>query len=235
MLQPLDVSIFGPFQRAWADWCDEIVDDTGEEMPCEDVVKHYMEVRHLTFKESTIILCKKESRLQSKKTDFSQEKSRKSQFFWLFFDFSLTFLDWNPFFLTVTDFLFYRGSLEHLGRVVAGLSTQMFSMTWTMLRALWHQPLLLMYPAPSPEFPHRVRIITILIQTWTILTAQMPLMSMSSIADTVQTPKAIRYLNQVSPQLSHRQLTALHLDSQPLLLSQSPFAQIQDPSHILAE
>ena len=58
---------------------------------------------------SLMSLCKKESQLQSKKTDFSQEKSRKSQFFWLFFDFSLTFLDWNPFFLTVTDFLFYRG------------------------------------------------------------------------------------------------------------------------------
>ena len=28
-----------------------------------------------------IILCKKESQLQSKKTDFSQEKSRKSQIF----------------------------------------------------------------------------------------------------------------------------------------------------------
>ena len=38
-------------------------------------------------------LCKKESQLQSKKMDFSQEKSRKSQIFWLFFDFSLTFLD----------------------------------------------------------------------------------------------------------------------------------------------
>lgn len=55
MLQPLDVGVFGPFQRAWADRCDEIVDDTGEEMPREDVVKHYMDVRRLTFKESTII------------------------------------------------------------------------------------------------------------------------------------------------------------------------------------
>ena len=44
MLQPLDVGVFGPFQRAWADRCDEIVDDTGEEMPHEDVVKHYMDV-----------------------------------------------------------------------------------------------------------------------------------------------------------------------------------------------
>ena len=30
---------------------------------------------------SLITLCKKESQLQSKKMDFSQEKSRKSQFF----------------------------------------------------------------------------------------------------------------------------------------------------------
>ena len=44
MLQPLDVGVFGPFQCAWANCCDEIVDDTGEEMPHEDVVKHYMDV-----------------------------------------------------------------------------------------------------------------------------------------------------------------------------------------------
>ena len=54
-LQPLDVGVFGPFQRAWADRCDELVDDTGEDMPREDVVKHYMDVRQQTFKKSTII------------------------------------------------------------------------------------------------------------------------------------------------------------------------------------
>ena len=58
--------------------------------------------------ERTLTLCKKESQLQSKKMDFSQEKSRKSQKKVKKIDFSLTFLDWNPFFLTVTDFLFYR-------------------------------------------------------------------------------------------------------------------------------
>ena len=57
-----------------------------------------------------LTLCKKESQLQSKKTDFSQEKSRKSQKKVKKIDFFLTFLDWNPFFLTVTDFLFYRVS-----------------------------------------------------------------------------------------------------------------------------
>ena len=39
-----------------------------------------------------IMLCKKESWLQSKKTDFSQEKSRKSHFFWLFLTFPWLFL-----------------------------------------------------------------------------------------------------------------------------------------------
>jgi DDE superfamily endonuclease len=54
-LQPLDVGVFGPFQRAWADRCDDIVEDTGKEMPREHFVKHYMEVRQKTFRKSTII------------------------------------------------------------------------------------------------------------------------------------------------------------------------------------
>ncbi|KIM43930.1 hypothetical protein M413DRAFT_68191, partial [Hebeloma cylindrosporum] len=54
MLQPLDVGVFGPFSRAWADRCDEITDDTGEEMPREDFVKEYMAVRSATFKPTTI-------------------------------------------------------------------------------------------------------------------------------------------------------------------------------------
>lgn len=54
-LQPLDVGVFGPFACAWAERCDEIVEDTGAEMPCKDFVKEYMEVRHQTFKSTTII------------------------------------------------------------------------------------------------------------------------------------------------------------------------------------
>jgi hypothetical protein len=54
-LQPLDVGVFGPFQRAWSERCDEIVEDTGEEMPREDFVKEYMGVRNKTFKSTTII------------------------------------------------------------------------------------------------------------------------------------------------------------------------------------
>lgn len=53
-LQPLDVGVFGPFSRAWTDRCDQIVEDTGEEMPRENFVKEYMDVRRTTFKESTI-------------------------------------------------------------------------------------------------------------------------------------------------------------------------------------
>lgn len=54
-LQPLDVGVFGPFQRAWSERCDEIVEDTGEEMLREDFVKEYMDVRSKTFKSTTII------------------------------------------------------------------------------------------------------------------------------------------------------------------------------------
>lgn len=43
-LQPLDVGVFGPFQRAWIERCDEIVEDTGEEMPKSDFVREYMAV-----------------------------------------------------------------------------------------------------------------------------------------------------------------------------------------------
>jgi hypothetical protein len=54
-LQPLDVGVFGPFQRAWSERCDEIIEDTGEEMRREDFVKEYMDVRNKTFKSTTII------------------------------------------------------------------------------------------------------------------------------------------------------------------------------------
>jgi len=53
-LQPLDVGVFGPFSRAWADRCDEIVEEMGEEMPREDFVKEYMAIRAATFKATTI-------------------------------------------------------------------------------------------------------------------------------------------------------------------------------------
>ena len=61
MLQPLDVGVFGPFQHAWLDWCDSIVELTGSEMPEEDFVKEYMQVREGSFCPSTIISAFKKS------------------------------------------------------------------------------------------------------------------------------------------------------------------------------
>jgi len=53
-LQPLDVGVFGPFQHLWADRCDEVVEDMGEEIPCEEFVKEYMGIRNKTFSTTTI-------------------------------------------------------------------------------------------------------------------------------------------------------------------------------------
>ncbi|KAJ4466958.1 hypothetical protein C8R41DRAFT_925924 [Lentinula lateritia] len=53
-LQPLDVGCFGPLQTAWFNRCDEILAETGVSMDLRDVVKEYMAVRDLSFKESTI-------------------------------------------------------------------------------------------------------------------------------------------------------------------------------------
>jgi hypothetical protein len=43
-LQPLDVSVFGPFSHAWTDCCDQIVEEMGEEMSCENFIKEYIDV-----------------------------------------------------------------------------------------------------------------------------------------------------------------------------------------------
>ena len=57
-------------------------------------ISNILDIAHLPYVElSHVTLCKKESQLQSKKTDFSQEKSRKSQKKVKKFDFSFTFLD----------------------------------------------------------------------------------------------------------------------------------------------
>ncbi|KAF8230506.1 hypothetical protein L208DRAFT_1216996, partial [Tricholoma matsutake] len=60
-LQPLDVGIFGPFQHAWLDWCDCIVELTGSEMLKEDFIKEYMQVRQESFHPSTVSLAFKKS------------------------------------------------------------------------------------------------------------------------------------------------------------------------------
>ena len=48
-LQPLDVGIFGPLQRAWSDRCHEIAWLTGEGLSKSDVVKEYMIIRNKVF------------------------------------------------------------------------------------------------------------------------------------------------------------------------------------------
>ncbi|KAJ4497359.1 hypothetical protein C8R41DRAFT_917726 [Lentinula lateritia] len=53
-LQPLDVGCFSPLQTAGFNRCDDILAETGVSMDLCDVVKEYMAVRDLSFKESTI-------------------------------------------------------------------------------------------------------------------------------------------------------------------------------------
>jgi len=62
-LQPLDVGVFGPFQRAWLDRCDDIAELTGSEMPKENFIKEYMQVRQATFRLPTIVSAFKKSGL----------------------------------------------------------------------------------------------------------------------------------------------------------------------------
>ncbi|KAF8230474.1 hypothetical protein L208DRAFT_1217195, partial [Tricholoma matsutake] len=60
-LQPLDIGVFGPFQHAWLDRCDCIVELTGSEMRKEDFIEEYMQVRQESFCPSTVILAFKTS------------------------------------------------------------------------------------------------------------------------------------------------------------------------------
>lgn len=53
-LQPLDVGIFGPLQKAWSERCEEVVGQTGEGIRREDVVKEYMAARQKTFEPELI-------------------------------------------------------------------------------------------------------------------------------------------------------------------------------------
>jgi len=60
-LQPLDVGVFGPLQRAWVERCDCVVELTGSEMRKEDFVNEYMDVREASFRSSTIVSAFKKS------------------------------------------------------------------------------------------------------------------------------------------------------------------------------
>jgi hypothetical protein len=55
MCQPLDVGVFGPGQKAWAQQCDLHLAETGRPMRKEDVVGAYMKARDKAFSEGTII------------------------------------------------------------------------------------------------------------------------------------------------------------------------------------
>jgi hypothetical protein len=60
-LQPLDVGVFGPLQRAWLERCDCVVELTGLEMRREDFINEYMQVRQGSIRPSTIISAFKKS------------------------------------------------------------------------------------------------------------------------------------------------------------------------------
>ena len=53
-LQPLDVGIFGPLGNAFSRRCDEVLQETGEEIPIQDFVKEYWKARTDAFKPETI-------------------------------------------------------------------------------------------------------------------------------------------------------------------------------------
>ena len=52
--QPLDVGVFGPLQRRWMERCDDVLEETGEEIWKVDFVKEYMVARNLAFVPDTI-------------------------------------------------------------------------------------------------------------------------------------------------------------------------------------
>jgi hypothetical protein len=54
-LQPLDVSVFGPLQRAWFNWCDQVLEETGEVMGIRNVVREYICARAVLFKSEIIL------------------------------------------------------------------------------------------------------------------------------------------------------------------------------------
>ena len=62
-LQPLDIGIFGPLQRAWQNWCTAAMDNTGKGITRQQVVKEYMTAHTKSFKETTILSTWKKSRI----------------------------------------------------------------------------------------------------------------------------------------------------------------------------
>ena len=54
-LQPLDVGIFGPLQHAWQKQCLEVLDETGQGVSCQQLVKEYMKARNKSITENLIL------------------------------------------------------------------------------------------------------------------------------------------------------------------------------------
>jgi DDE superfamily endonuclease len=62
-LQPLDVSVFGPFACAWIDRCNNYMEEYMVEIPRDQFVKHYMEVQWQTFKDTMICIAFQKTRI----------------------------------------------------------------------------------------------------------------------------------------------------------------------------
>ena len=54
-LQPLDIGIFGPLQCAWQKQCLEVMDETGQGVTWQQLVKEYMKACTNSIKESVIL------------------------------------------------------------------------------------------------------------------------------------------------------------------------------------
>lgn len=54
-LQPLDVGVFGPLQRAWQKRCLAVLEETGEIITRQNVVKEYMAARTQSVNEELVI------------------------------------------------------------------------------------------------------------------------------------------------------------------------------------
>jgi hypothetical protein len=52
--QPLDVGVFGPLQQRWQECCDEVLEETNEEIRKVDFIKEYMGAREKAFLPDTI-------------------------------------------------------------------------------------------------------------------------------------------------------------------------------------
>jgi hypothetical protein len=53
-LQPLDVGVFGPLQRAWVERCGMVAEETGMGITKASFVKEYMSVQSTVFTENVI-------------------------------------------------------------------------------------------------------------------------------------------------------------------------------------